>query len=67
MTPTIANCVICGKHLNKDEKALNLKLLAPYETETYCLKHLAEEIGCTEGYLEEYVRSRRQHGCKAFQ
>lgn len=66
MIPTLANCVVCGKPLNKDEKALNIKLLAVYETECFCLKHLAEEMQCTEGYLEEYAKAQRKYGCKAF-
>ena len=65
MIQTILSCAVCGKALNKDEKALNDKLLE-YESERFCLKHLAEELKCTEGYLEEYARSQRKHGCRRF-
>lgn len=65
MIQTFQTCVVCGKALNKDEKALNDKLLE-YEKERFCLKHLAEELQCTEGYLEEYAKAQRKYGCKRF-
>ena len=65
MIPITQSCVVCGRMLNKDEKALNEKLLE-YESDRFCLKHLAEELQCTEGYVEEYVKAQRAYGCRRF-
>ena len=59
-------CCDCGKPLHKDEVALTKKLVDPDTEDFYCLKCLAENIGCTEEDLKIKIQEFKEQGCTLF-
>lgn len=59
-------CCDCGKQLSKDEVALSRKLIDADTEDFYCIRCLAEYIGCTEQDLIEKIQEFKEQGCTLF-
>lgn len=56
----------CGKKLNKDAIALNMKLLGRKTTKRFCLKCLARMLGTKHNQLTKDIRRFKSEGCGLF-
>ena len=63
-----ADCIICGKkNLDKNTIGINKKLLGEDIENFYCMKCLAEYLGCTVEELLEKIEEFKEEGCKLFE
>lgn len=58
-------CYQCGKSLDKDEKGICQKYLAPKQ-ERLCLDHLALYLNITREMLEDKIEELKEGGCPLF-
>lgn len=59
-------CAFCGKPLQRDEAALNIKLNGEEPDAFLCLRCLAEDYGVTVRELQLKIEDFRQSGCTLF-
>ena len=61
------NCVICGQeNLNKDTIGINKKLLGIDIVNFYCMKCLADYLGCSVDELLDKIEEFKEEGCTLF-
>ena len=63
---SLIECYDCGQKLIKDEIALSKKLIDVETEELYCLKCLADYIGCTVDDLRDKIQEFKEQGCVLF-
>jgi hypothetical protein len=59
-------CHICDANLNKNEAALNKKLICRNIEKFKCLTCLADFIGCTKEDLMIKIEEFKEQGCTLF-
>ena len=59
-------CAECGRKLNKDEVALNKKLISLELTSFQCLMCLSVDMGCEVEDLETKIEEFKEQGCSLF-
>jgi hypothetical protein len=59
-------CILCEYELKKDYVALNKKLLGYSIEKYYCIKCLAEYVGCTVEDLLIKIEEFKEQGCELF-
>lgn len=59
-------CEKCGALLNKDEIALNKKLLSKHTKEFFCLGCLAKQLETNVDFLNEKIEQFKEEGCTLF-
>jgi hypothetical protein len=60
------HCILCETELKKDYVALNKKLLGRSIEKYYCIRCLAEYIGCTIEDLLTKIEEFKEQGCVLF-
>jgi hypothetical protein len=60
------HCILCETELKKDHVALNKKLLGRSIEKYYCIRCLAEYIGCTVEDLLTKIEEFKEQGCALF-
>lgn len=60
------NCEFCEKELEKDEIALNKKMLSRKIKKFMCIACLADYISCTEDDLLVKIEEFKEQGCSLF-
>ena len=60
------HCILCEIELKKDYVALNKKLLGRSIEKYYCIRCLAEYIGCTVEDLLTKIEEFKEQGCVLF-
>ena len=59
-------CAECGRKLNKDEVALNKKLISLELTSFQCLMCMSVDMGCEVEDLETKIEEFKEQGCSLF-
>lgn len=59
-------CYDCSVKLKKDEIALSRKLIDPDTEEFYCIRCLADSIGCSTEDLIVKIQEFKEQGCTLF-
>ena len=62
----MANCIKCGKPLERDEIGLHKKLINRGSTEFMCLKCISKEFDCPEELLLKKIQDFKNTGCTLF-
>ena len=62
----MANCIKCGKPLERDEIGLHKKLINRGSTEFMCLKCISKEFDCSEELLLKKIQDFKNTGCTLF-
>jgi len=59
-------CKYCKENVNKDVRALNLKLINKDISEFMCLTCFADYLDCTEERLQTKIEELKEQGCELF-